>query len=250
MKKVFFTIAFLSGLCVALSQTTGQIALNSSGAGPNSGASAQLSYLLGPVSEQGNKLVKGEYGIQGSAYTSEEFVAGKLYYNDDFEGNIFYRYNAYNEEIEIKNVNTNVAETAVRTLNRDKKISLLSPTGNSIEFKTYIDKKKRTQNGYLTKLRDGKYSFYKRIDVKYTQGQKAQNSFIPAIPARFTQFTEYYLEIEGINRIDELELSNRKLLKLIPAEQHEVLKQFMKKNKIKIKDQYDIYEVLDFLNKP
>ena len=118
-----------------------------------------------------------------------------------------------------------------------------------MSFTTFIDSKGLTQNGYLTKLRDGKYSFYKRTDVKFTEGQKAQNSFVPAIPARFSKFTEYYLEVEGRSRIDELELSNRKLLKLVEDDQKEALKQFLKENNIKIKDEYGVYKALEFLNK-
>lgn len=246
MKQKICYAVFIAGLSCALAQTSGQLSVNSSGGGANIGSNAQISYLIGSIGERDNKLSNREYGIQGSAYTSEKFKLGKLYYDDKFEGEKYYRYNAYNEEIEV--ADSSMPSSAVNLLNRDKKISLISSNGNRIQFKTYIDKKNRTQNGYLTNLREGKYTFYKRVDVKYTEGQKAQNSFIPAVPARFSKFIEYYIQIEGIDRIDELELNTRKFLKLVPEKDKESTKKFMKENNLKIKSEYDVYKVLEFLN--
>ena len=229
------------------SQTSGQIALNQSGGGANSGPNAQISYLLGPITERDKKTSDKEFGIQGSAFTTESFLPGKLFFKDEFEGAIFYRYNAYQEEIEIAKVN--VPGAPVQILNRDKSISIKSITGNSIEFKTYIDKKKRTQNGYLTRLFDGEYTLFKRSDIKYTQGQKAQNSFIKAIPARFTKFTEYYIYKKGGNQINELLPKNGKLLKVLDDSKKTALKNFIKEEKLNIKNEADLIKAFEFLNK-
>ncbi|NQZ42964.1 MAG: hypothetical protein HRT65_01550 [Flavobacteriaceae bacterium] len=245
MKNLFTLLAFVAGTFIAAAQATGQIANYSSSGSANFASAGQLNAVLGPIQEANQKLAFKNDDFQGSPYTSDVFLPTVLYYGDENLGNLFYRYNAYNEEIEIKE--TNLESEGVRALGRDKKISI-KINGRPMSFKTFIDEKGTTQNGYLTQLRDGKYSLYKRTDVKFTEGQKAQNSFIPAIPARFTKFTEYYLEIEGINRIDQLELSNRKLLKLIPDAKKAELKAYLKENKIKIKDEYDVYEVLEYLN--
>jgi hypothetical protein len=245
MKKIFITFVSLLSLNLSLGQATGAAPNNSVG-GISGGSAAALNYMLGPINQQNKKLSEKEQGIIGSAYTSEKFLPGQLYYGNDFEGNVFYRYNAYNEEIEVSDVN--VPGASVRTLNRDKKIKLISVNGYPIQFKTYIDGKKLTQNGYLTQLRSGKYNLYKRVDVKYTQSQSAQNSFIPAKPARFTQFTQYYLEVEGRNKLQELELSKRKVLKLLPAEVVDAVKAYSKENKVNFKDQYGLFKIIDYLN--
>ncbi len=242
MKNLFIVFFTFLGFNAAFGQSLGSV-FNVGGVG---GTSAGLNYLLGPLEQRKEKLTEKERGIIGSAYTSEIFLPGKLFYGDDFEGNIFYRYNAYNEEIEISDVNLPGAN--IRTLNRDKKIRLITVNGNTIQFKTYIDNKKLTQNGYLTQLREGKYNLYKRIDVKYTQSQSAQNSFIPAKPARFTQFTQHYLEVEGRNRLEELELSKRKLFKLLPPEVVEDVKAHIKENKIDLKNEYGVFKIIDYLN--
>jgi len=245
MKKILIVPILIFGMNIMGAQATG-VAQNNSVGGISGGSGAALSYMLGPISERDKKLNEKELGIIGSAYTSEDFLPGKLYYGDDFEGNVYYRYNAYNEEIEVTDVN--VPGAPVRTLNRDKKIKLLSDNGNPIQFKTFIDGKRLTQNGYLTQLRSGKYTLYKRVDVKYTQSQSAQNSFIPAKPARFTQFTQYYLEVEGINKLQEIELNKRKVLKLLPAEVSDNVKAYSKENKINFKDEYGVFKVVDYLN--
>ena len=188
-----------------------------------------------------------EADIQGSAYTSDKFLPGKLYYKDEFQSDVFYRYNAYAEEIEIRNVD--ISDAPVYGLQRDKNISLITIDGRPMSFETFIDKNGLTQNGYLTQLTTGKYKLYKRSDVKYTQPQKAQNSFIAATPARFSKFTEYYIELEGRNRIDELEIKNKKLLKLVEESERESLKLYLKENGIKIKNEQDIISVLSYLNK-
>lgn len=242
MKKILLAFVSVLSLNISLGQTSGTVN-NFAGV---SGTSSELNYLLGPIEQRKEKLSEKELGIIGSAYTSENFLPGQLYYGDDFEGNVFYRYNAYNEVIEVSDIN--VPGAPIRTLNRDKKIKLISINGNPIQFKTYIDGKKLTQNGYLTQMRSGNYSLYKRVDVKYTQSQSAQNSFIPAKPARFTQFTQYYLQVEGINKLQELELSKRKILKILPTEVVDQVKAYSKENKVNFKDENGVFKIIDYLN--
>ena len=187
MKKILSALSVLFLAYNASAQTSGQVAnYNSSGSATYS-AAGQLNSVLGPIQQAKNKLNFDTSNVQGSPYTADIFLPTTLFYGDENMGNIFYRYNAYNEEIEVKKNNSE--NEGIRALGRDKKIAIIV-NGNPMSFTTFIDKKGLTQNGYLTKLRSGKYSFYRRTDVKYTEGQKAQNSFIPAIPARFSKFTE------------------------------------------------------------
>ncbi|MEM8927853.1 MAG: hypothetical protein AAGC45_06600 [Bacteroidota bacterium] len=244
MKKILAMLG-LALIYNVNAQTSGQLANNQMSAG---GANNDIvSYLLGDIKSGNEKRKLAEADIQGSAYTSDSFLPGQLFYNDEFESNVFYRYNAYSEEIEIRNIDR--PDAPIYGLQRDKSISIKTPDGKSMSFKTFIDKKGLTQNGYLTLLTSGKYSLYKRSDVKYTQPQKAQNSFVAATPARFSKFTEYYLEMEGRNRIDELELKKGKLLKLVDDTERESLRIHLKENELKIKNEQDILNILAHLNK-
>lgn len=245
MKTILLPIITFFTISLVTAQTFGTV--NTTNVGGAGGASnAAISYLMSDVRNGDQKRSGPQADIQGSAYTTDSFLPGKLLYKDEVESTVFYRYNAYMEEIEIKKTNSPSAE--VQGLNRDKDIYVRQPDGKTISFKTFIDKNGLTQNGYLTSLVDGNYKFYKRVDVKYTEGQKAQNSFVKAIPARFSQFTEYYLEVPGINRIDEINISNRWLIKQMPEEKQIALKNHLKENKIKVKDEADVITVLNWLN--
>ncbi|MBT8300647.1 MAG: hypothetical protein KJO63_04905, partial [Maribacter sp.] len=80
-------------------------------------------------------------------------------------------------------------------------------------------------------------------------GKPAANSFVKAVPARFAQFIEYYFQKDGVNRIDEIPLKNSKLLKLLDASERDGLKKFLKDNSLNIKEEADLIQAFNFLNK-
>lgn len=76
-----------------------------------------------------------------------------------------------------------------------------------MRFITFVTAKENTLNWYLITLSNaGPFKLFKRAQVKYAEGNPAPNSFIKAIPSGFTQYIEYYLQKEAINRIDEISL--------------------------------------------
>ncbi len=244
MKKLISLFSILSCFSVIIAQTTGQVpsyTVNADGGVSDS----FYKYATGSIDGIMTKQPTTDNQIDGSPYTSNDFDYTSIHYGDEMAGKLYYRYNAYNEEIEIKQ--QNLEGEPIRALGRDKKIKLMVD-GKPMSFKTFIDKNGNTKNGYLTLLKDGKFKLYKRTNVTFKEAKKAPNSLVKATPARFTQFTEYYIETEGANRIDHVELSTKKLMKLVGNEKQDALKKFMKENKIKLKDENGINRVIDFLN--
>jgi hypothetical protein len=227
------------------SQYTGQV-LSSSSAGGNANSLGQLETLMGPISERSSRDGDLIPNMSGSPYTTNKFQQGSVYYDKENTGKVYYRYNSYNQEIEIKQ--SNLENEPIRGLGRDKKISLVSNDGKVLRFSTFIDKKGLTQNGYLTLLVEGDYTLYLRNTAKFTEGQKSPNSFVKATPPKFTQFSEYYLEVKGRDRVDEVEFKNKKFLKLLPDNVRASTEAYLKKEKIKIKELDDLKEVLQHLN--
>jgi len=243
MKKLisFLLLApFVGGL---QAQTAGQVATYTPGVGAET--DGLYLYAMGDISDKMKKLTYDDSSIEGSPYMDDAFVQGQLYYGEEALGNIYYRYNAYNEEIEIKQ--KNIEAEPIRGLSKDKKIKLIIQ-GKPTSFKTFVDKSGNTKNGYLTLLVYGDYNLYKHIKVTFKEAKKAENSFVQGSPAKFTQFTEYFLEDSNGNRIDEIEMSNKKIIQLIGSEKGDELKTFLKENKIKVKDVNDLYRVMGFLN--
>ena len=234
----------LSG--IASAQTSGQIPVYmSSGGAPQGSTAGMIGTLLGPVNEAMEKRSKEWEEFQGSPYVSNYFQKTEVYYKDEKVGDLYYRYNALNEEIEIKESPQN---PGIRALGRDKSITLMVDN-KPMSFKTFIDVKGNTMNGYLTHLVNGEtYDLYKRIHVKFTEGSPAQNSFVKATPSRFSQFIEYYVQKKGVDRVDELTLKNRQLYKIAGPGEKDKIKTFLKDYDIDLNEEKDLIKTFEFLN--
>lgn len=243
MKKLFFyTFCFL-GICAAKAQFAGQPATYT----PGVGALTEGLYnnAMGSISDKLNKLDYKNEAIEGSPYMANIFQPAQLYYGDEMVGDIYYRYNAYNEEIEIKQ--KNIENEPIRGLSKDKKIRLVA-NGKSMSFKTYVDKNGNTKNGYMMQLASGQYNLYKHLKVTFKEAKKAENTLVKGSPAKFYQSNEYYIEGPERNRIDQIQLNNKKIIELVSNDSASELKTFLKERKVKVKEESDLYTVFNFLN--
>ena len=235
------------GITSLNAQTTGQLATYNSYSADGGVTDALLNYADGNFSEKntGSTVLNDPY-IQGSPYTSNSFSPTPLYYKEEPVGKVFYRYNAYNEEVEI--MKTKVEGETIRSLAKDKELNI-RPYGKKMSFKTFITSKNRTTNGYLTELVHGEeYILYKRIQVKFKEATAPQSSFDKATPAKFTKFTEFYVQKKGDSRIDEVLPKETKLLKLLDDSKKEAVKQFLKDQDLNLKNEADMIKVFEFLN--
>lgn len=245
MKKIILFSITLCAINLSFGQYAGQVQVGNSGAGVSN---AMVASVIGDMNDQYDRLAKktGIDQFSGSPYTNDEFISAPVFYNDEGMGSVYYRYNAYNEEIELKK--TKLPEEKVSSLVKDKAIKIMVK-GKPMGFSTFIDKKGNTLNGYLTTVLDGKkYDLYKRIHVKFTEGQRAQNSFVKAVPNRFTHFIEYYYQEKGINRIDEVPLKASQLSKLFKEPLKSEIKNYIKDNNLDVKDEADLIKVFEYLN--
>jgi len=246
--KSFTIVAFSLITGTTFGQFSGQVATTMSSGGAAQGDTAgAIAMLLGPISDANSKRAVNWEDFQGSPYTTDEFQPAELFYKNDKIGTIFYRHNALNEEIEIKESKN---QQGIRGLNRDKNI-IIEVEGKPMRFMTFIDKGGKTMNGYLTQLVDGEhYDLYRRVHVKFTEGAPAQNSFVKAIPSRFSQFTEYYIQKKGVDRVDELQQKNSKLYALAEnSEQKQLLKAFLKDNNLDVDNEEDLVRLIMFLDR-
>jgi hypothetical protein len=248
MKYRFLTLTLsIAVSSLSYGQFSGQIQTNMGGGGPAQGATAgAIATLLGPISEASQKRTIEWESFAGSPYTENEFKPAELFYKDEKVGDVYYRYNALNEEIEIKE---SLVQEGLRGLSRDKNI-ILKVNGNPMLFKTFIDKDGKTLNGYLTQLVDGKnFDLYKRTRVKFTEGSKATNSFVKATPSRFSQFEEYYIQKTGVDRIDELVPKKGKLYKQMDSDQKAGLKDFIKENDLDLDNDKDLMSIILYMDR-
>ncbi|GAB5472566.1 MAG: hypothetical protein Mars2KO_06650 [Maribacter sp.] len=248
MRKIAFLFIAALGIVTLNAQTSGQMATYNSFSADGGVTDALLNYADGDLSEKytESSLVNDQY-IQGSPYLSNSFSPTPLYYKDDVVGNVFYRYNALNEEVEI--MKTQVEGETIRGLAKDKELNI-RPNGKKMSFKTFITASDRTVNGYLTELVNGNtYDLYKRIHVKFSEAKAPKNTFEKAVPARFTKYVEFYVQKEGANRIDQILPKKSKFLNLLDADNKEAAKQFIKENDLNLKTEADMTKLFTFLNK-
>ena len=248
MKNVVLTGVFALMTITASAQLSGQIPTNLSagGSGDIAAVSGAIQSLLGPINEADQKRAVNYDEFRGSPYTSNDFQKTGLFYKEEFVGEIYYRFNSLNQEIEIKA--TNSPEEGVRALGRDKGISIVID-GRPMSFKTFIDKNNRTTNGYLVTLEDsGTLKLYKRYHATFQESLKASNSFVKDVPAKFTQYVEYYLEQDGANRVDFIKLSKGSILKSVSGEKKSALKDYIKDNELNLRKEGDLVKAIQFLN--
>ena len=248
MKNAVLTGVFALLTLTMSAQYSGQIATNmTSGGSSDMGAiSGAIQALLGPINLADQKREINFEQFRGSPYTSNDFQNTTLFYKDELIGDVYYRFNSLNQEIEIKA--TNSPDEGTRALGRDKGISIIID-GRPMSFKTFIDKNNRTTNGYLVTLVDtGDYKLYKRYHATFQEGLKASNSFTKDVPAKFTQYVEYYVEVAGKNRIDEIKLKKNGLSNHVTGDKKTALKAYLKQEGLNLKKEVDLVRAVTFLN--
>lgn len=248
MKNAVLTGLIALMTITANAQYSGQVPTNISagGSGDLAAVSGAIQSLLGPINEADQKREINYDEFRGSPYTSNDFRNTTLFYKDELVGEIYYRFNSLNQEIEIKT--TNSPDEGIRALGRDKGISIVID-GRPMSFKTFIDKNNRTTNGYLITLEDnGQYKLYKRYYATFQESLKAPNSFTKNVPAKFTQYIEYYLEKEGANRVDHIKLKKGSVINTVSGEKRSALKDYIKENELNLRNERELIKAIQFLN--
>ncbi|GGD55179.1 hypothetical protein [Muriicola marianensis] len=245
MKYFLLAVVFLSSISVSLGQVSGQIAGGAGGAFGIGGRATTDPFLATRLAKLHKKnTIEGE--ILGSPYLNEEFIKSKVYYGEEYIGDYYIRYNALNSEIEIKE--TAYPEEEAKRLLADDQLRIKYGL-RELRFTTYINKKGETKNGYLSIIEKGKnFTLYHRLAVKFSEGKAAVNSMVMPIPSRYAQFTEYYYQQEGVNRIDQLNQKKAAVLKILDKEDRDVVNTFLKDQKINLDDEEDLIRTFEFIN--
>lgn len=158
--------------------------------------------------------------VVGSPYLNEEFIKGEVYYKGEYSETIYFRINALNDEIEVKDYKLS---EEIFSLVLDKNIVLKPEDGHEISLETLATSKNGIRNGYVKKIYTSQnFEIFIREKIKYTEAIRATNSMVRSKPARFTRFSEYYLS-----------LNQQRPLITIPLKK-KYFKEFIESNSIEI----------------
>ena len=204
-----------------------------------------------PMMDQLFQLVKDDDGITrhyvgaevGSAYENDNFALGNVYYNTEELGRVYYRFNAYNNEIEIKK--TLLDEEKQQALIKNAEVKLVTPE-KELVYREFIDRKGKAAEGYLTLLKTGsKYTLYRRLYVKFTDAKAAANSMVNPTPSRFTQYTEFYFQENDGETIKEMPRAKKNIAKLFSKSKAPKIQDYFKKKKPEADNENDM---MNFFN--
>ena len=174
----------------------------------------------------------------GSPFETKEYTKGKVYYDNEYLGDFYYRFNAYNQEIELKK--TLLPEEKMQALIQDPKVTLTA-NGERYVYARMFTEKGNTEDGYLKLFYEGdRYNLYKRYIVNFKEGKPAENSMVTAIPSRFTNYIEYYYKDLEKNTIKEIPHKQSRFLKLFKEANATKLKEFIKANDLDLSVQDDL----------
>lgn len=245
MKNYFLPVLFLAfSISFSFGQVGGAAPTGEAGLFNNAqGGNPMLNMVMADLRMKGGNQYEDE--TVGSPYLNDNFIISKVYYDNELMGDFFVRYNALNSEIEVKE---SLEDEEIKRIVADKKITVKYGE-KELRFTTYINKKKETKNGYLSLINKGKnYKLFHRLAIKYVEGKAAANSMVNAVPSRYAPFVEFYYQIDGVDRIDQLSQKNGKLLKQIKKEHKEAAKLFLKEKDINLKSEEDLQKLFTYLN--
>lgn len=191
--------------------------------------------------------VSNDLPTVGSIYINDVFQECEVYYKDEVVGNFYYRHNAFNDEIEIKDTKFNdEEESSLATVKELRVVNTVD--GRELSLSTYKNKEETIRNGYLYTLVEGeKYSLYYRNRVRFKEGMKAVNSMVRSTPNKFTHFTDYYI-VQGGEPVANYFSGKMKDLEMFINDDINKAKSYLKENKLSTKKIEDLTSLFNFLN--
>ncbi len=245
MKKIILFIAVCINVSLCFSQRFGEGGLGDA-SGNSGGANSNFDFFLRTIDINQKALAFGlteaEFsGIKNQAYLNTHFLVGNIYQDDKLlKVGIPMRYNAYADEIEIKN---HVSEEKYGALIKDPSI-YVKLENDIYVFIPYEDSNEK--GGYFNILTDGKtYDLYKKTTAAFIEPQKAKTSYQRDTPPSFDKATKYYLVKDG--KFYELPANKAKLLKVMDSKKSEV-KDFINENNLNIEKETDLKKVVTYFD--
>ena len=182
--------------------------------------------------------------INGSPYLDEWFHLGKIIDEKVYKENACYlRYNIYNDVIELKYS----IDTSAPVYGFLKDPDFKAIIGDkSFYYRKFIASDGISKFGYLELMKDyGSFKLFKRHYQVLRLPKKARTSLEKDIPAKLSNYEHYY--VEQNEAFKEVEMHRKKIVEAFPDHSSEA-KKFIKKEKLRFKDEGDLIKLGDYLS--
>jgi len=174
--------------------------------------------------------------VEGSPYLPEEFIKGTVFIENEKPYAAMMRYNAYQDEIQVK------SPDGISSLFKREYV-WAEIGGQSFRIESY-NGRSGTSKGYFVELNRGEVRLLKRIEREFKEGQPAVSSYSEDTPPRFDEKVTYYLIREG-SPAEEVRLRKKDVLEFLSSKEME---SFVKENKLKLKSENEVIQVLTQIN--
>jgi hypothetical protein len=180
---------------------------------------------------------------EGSPYFNENFIKGSIFNGKDLiKENVLLRYNIYADEIEIKKYDF-LPDDEISSLTKDPRF-YVKILNNIFVFATY--QQSIEKGGYFKVIQPGKhYDLYKKIIIDFTPFKSA-NAIESEKPAAFKRTQDYYLVTKKGNFF-KIPKRTSKIYTIMDGKEKKI-KDFIKKNKLNLKIEKDLVQLVNYYN--
>lgn len=181
--------------------------------------------------------------IDGTVYLDENFKNGTIYYRNSPYGDYLLRYDAYNDEVELKRNGSRQIEALHRNENISCKIQ-----NDKLFYLKHKKTKGKVLEGYLVALQEGvNYTLYIKRQKIFKQGKVAQTSLQNSFPPRFVDDVSYFVSI-GDEIPIQIGNSKKEILSLFGPDQAKDVKTYLKENRPNLKEEGGLISLFAYAN--
>lgn len=182
--------------------------------------------------------------LVGTPYLNDDFEAGSVFIKGVKKGDYFLRYNIYAEAFEVQTITAKENEFNLIHKNSDIEIEM---GGKRYIYKFYLVDGVQ-QFGYFEVIKDSKNAkLLKKYRKLIQEGKAAVTSFDVARPSRLVDKEGYFILI-GDKKVVEVK-QNRKQLAKSFEEFNVNLTDYLREQKLNLKEDKDLIAAFDFIDK-
>ncbi|WP_420320842.1 hypothetical protein [Flagellimonas sp.] len=169
--------------------------------------------------------------IEGSPYYTDNFKKGQLFYKNDLMGSFYLRYNAFQDQMEIKN--SDLAEEQFQFLVQSNDIRTMVD-GKEIQYFTFKATDGLQGNSYFTKEFTGdKYVLYSNMRKKYSPAKASTNSLAQSIPAKFIDDVSVFYGSKGEASLMAIPKKKKDFLEIFPYNNRPAIKKYIRDKRLR-----------------
>ena len=183
--------------------------------------------------------------VQGSQYYNEEFKLSDLeYFGRKMDSIGYMRYDAYNDVIEMANT-PDIERSEILLLKNSDVIATIND--QEYVFLEYDEKDIKNKKGYMIRLYSGdNYSLYQKKVKIFKEAEKTKAGITESQPPRYISKTDFYIQTRD-QKPELVKISKKSLINFFKNQTD--VKEFIKENKLKVREIESIILIIEFANK-